>query len=86
MPVHLNMQGSLLSLNDIGDEVIQWKNLILPSIALGVRPVAVITQITRSAMIDVLNKPYALTAKAKGLNNVQLIIIPTIVYLLLMNN
>lgn len=69
----LNMQGSLLSLNDIGDEVTQWKNLILPSIALGVRPIAVITQISRNAMLGVMSKPYVLTAKAKGLTTTQLI-------------
>lgn len=70
----LNMQGSLLSLNDIGDEVTQWKNLILPSIALGVRPIAVITQISRNEMLAVMSKPYVLTAKAKGLNTTQIIL------------
>jgi len=70
---HLNMQGSLITLNDIGDEVTQWKNLILPSIALGVRPVAVITQISRNAMLDVLSKPYVLTARAKGMSLISMI-------------
>ena len=70
---HLNMQGSLITLNDIGDEVTQWKNLILPSIALGVRPVAVITQISRNAMLDVLSKPYVLTARAKGMGLISMI-------------
>lgn len=70
---HLNMQGSLITLNDIGDTVTQWKNLILPSIALGVRPVAVITQIARNAMLDVLSKPYVLTARAKGMGLVSMI-------------
>lgn len=69
----LNMQGSLLTLNDIGDELVQWKNLILPSIALGVRPIAVITQISRNSMLGIMSKPFVLTAKAKGLTNVQLI-------------
>lgn len=70
---HLNMQGSLITLNDIGDEVTQWKNLILPSVALGVRPVAVITQISRNAMLDVLSKPYVLTARAKGMGLLKMI-------------
>ena len=69
----LKMQGSLLTLNDLGDEITQWKNLILPSIALGVRPVAVITQISRNAMLGVMSKPFVLTAKAKGLNTIQLV-------------
>lgn len=64
----LNIQGSIVELNDIGDEVIVWKNLILPSIALGLRPIAIITQLTRSAMLDVMNQPYIRTAKAKGLS------------------
>jgi len=69
----LNMQGSLLTLNDLGDELTQWKNLILPSIALGVRPVAVITQISRNAMLGVMSKPFVLTARSKGLTTKQLV-------------
>ena len=44
----LNIQGSLFELDDFGEERIVWKNLILPTIALGVRPVAIITQLMRS--------------------------------------
>lgn len=69
----LGMQGSLITLNDIGDEVIQWKNIILPSLALGVRPVAVITQICRTTMIDILGQSFVLTARSKGLTNFQVI-------------
>lgn len=63
----LNIQGSLVELNDLGDEVVVWKNLILPSIALGIRPLAVITQLTRSAFLDILSQDFIRTAKAKGL-------------------
>lgn len=70
---NLNMQGSLITLNDIGDEVLQLKNIILPAIALGVRPIAVITQITRNTMLDIISQPYILTAKAKGLNHFSVI-------------
>jgi ABC-type dipeptide/oligopeptide/nickel transport system permease component len=63
----LNIQGSLFELNDFGDEQIVWKNLILPAIALGIRPVALITQLTRSTMLDILTMDYVRTAKAKGL-------------------
>ncbi|HNF30705.1 MAG TPA: ABC transporter permease, partial [Chitinophagaceae bacterium] len=42
--------------------------LILPAITLGIRPMAIITQITRSAMLDVLNQDYIRTAYAKGLS------------------
>ena len=63
----LRMQGSLYELNDIGDEYLALKNIILPSIALGVRPVAVITQIARSSILDILSQDYVRTAVAKGL-------------------
>lgn len=63
----LNLQGGLVVLNDIGDEVLMLRNLILPAIALGIRPVSVILQITRSAALDVMEKPYVLLAIAKGM-------------------
>ena len=63
----LNLQGSLLELDDRGVAQWQWSNLILPALALGVRPVAVIMQMTRSTMIGILKKPYVLTARSKGL-------------------
>jgi len=44
------------------------QNLILPAITLGIRPLAIITQLTRSAMLDVLDQDYIRTAYAKGLN------------------
>ncbi|HAD12706.1 MAG TPA: ABC transporter permease, partial [Saprospirales bacterium] len=44
------------------------QNLILPALALGVRPVALITQLTRSTMLDVLSQDYVRTARAKGLS------------------
>lgn len=64
----LNFQGSLIEFNDYGDRFYNWKNLILPSIALGLRPVAIITQITRNSMLDVLKEDYIRTAIAKGLS------------------
>ena len=64
----LGIQGSIFELNDIGDPVIRWRNLILPSIALGVRSISIFAQLTRSAMLDVLSMDYIRTAKAKGLD------------------
>ena len=56
-------------LNDYNGEVITiWRNLWLPMLALGVRPVAIITQLTRSSMLDVMNQDYIRTARAKGLS------------------
>ncbi len=63
----LNIQGSIFELNDIGDPVIVWKNLILPSLALGIRPVAIFTQLSRAIFIDIFKMDYIKTAKAKGM-------------------
>jgi peptide/nickel transport system permease protein len=42
-------------------------HLILPAIALGSIPLAIVTRITRAAVIDVSNEDYVRTARAKGL-------------------
>lgn len=63
----LNLQGSLVDIDDEGNTIYIWKNLLLPAIALGVRPVGLITQLTRSSMLDVLSEDYIRTARAKGL-------------------
>lgn len=64
----LNMSGSLYSYDPFRGEVITWKNLILPMVTLGLRPLAIIVQLTRSAMLDVLGQDYIRTARAKGLS------------------
>jgi peptide/nickel transport system permease protein len=63
----LNMSGSLYSYDPFEGEIMTWKNLWLPMITLGLRPLAIIVQLTRSAMLDVLAQDYIRTAKAKGL-------------------
>jgi peptide/nickel transport system permease protein len=65
----LNMSGSLYSYDPFKGEVVTLKNLVLPMITLGLRPLAIIVQLTRSAMLDVLDQDYIRTAKAKGLDN-----------------
>jgi peptide/nickel transport system permease protein len=65
----LNMSGSLYSYDPFRGEIITWKNLILPMVTLGLRPLAIIVQLTRNAMLDVLGQDYIRTAKAKGLSN-----------------
>ncbi|MEJ6664233.1 MAG: ABC transporter permease, partial [Flavobacteriaceae bacterium] len=65
---HLNMSGSLYAVDDFGEGTyIQWKNLILPAVVLGIRPLAVVTQLMRNSLWDELNKDYIRTARAKGL-------------------
>lgn len=44
------------------------RHLILPSIALGSIPLAIIARITRAAVIEVSNEDYVRTARAKGLS------------------
>lgn len=43
------------------------KHLILPSIALGTIPMAVIARMTRSSMLEVMSSDYIRTARAKGM-------------------
>ncbi len=43
------------------------RHLILPAIALGTIPLAIITRITRASVLDVANEDYVRTARAKGL-------------------
>lgn len=65
----LNLTGSWFEIDEVtGEKYIVLKNLILPAFTLGIRPLAIITQLTRSAMLDVLHQDYIRTAKAKGLS------------------
>lgn len=64
----LNFKGSLYEYDDIGHRYLSIKNLILPVIALGLRPIAIITQLTRNSIIEVLHEDYIRTAYAKGLS------------------
>lgn len=63
----LHMTGSLFEYDAFKGRQLQLQNLILPAITLGIRPLAIITQLTRSAMLDVLGQDYIRTAYAKGL-------------------
>lgn len=66
---HLNMAGSLYSVDDLGrGEFLDLKNLILPAFTLGIRPLAIIVELTRNSLLDVLSQDYIRTAKAKGLS------------------
>ncbi len=65
----LNMTGSWFDIDvQTGEKKLTLHNLILPAITLGIRPLAIITQLTRSAMLDVLNQDFVRTAYAKGLS------------------
>lgn len=71
---NLEMTGSLYELDDFGETItIKWKNLILPAIVLGIRPLAVIIQLMRNSLLEVFNQDYIRTARAKGLSEFQII-------------
>lgn len=63
----LSHVGSLYSTDDFGDEHLTLKNLVLPTLTLGLRPLAIIIQLTRSSLLDVMSQDYIRTATAKGL-------------------
>jgi len=65
----LNMTGNYKDLDPFKGEVFLWKNLVLPTLALGIRPLAIFSQLTRASVLDVLPRDYIRTAKAKGLKN-----------------
>lgn len=66
---HLNMTGSLYEVDDFGEGVnLSLKNSILPAVVLGIRPLAVVIQLMRNSLLEVLNQEYIRTAKAKGLS------------------
>jgi len=72
----LSMTGSLFEVDDYGrGEYIVWKNLILPAITLGIRPLAVVIQLTRNSILDTLNEDFIRTAKAKGLSSFRILFI-----------
>ncbi|KGQ38410.1 ABC transporter permease subunit [Gallibacterium genomosp. 1] len=50
-------------------------HLILPSIVLGTIPLAVISRMTRSSMLEVLGEDYIRTARAKGLSSMRIIVV-----------
>lgn len=71
---NLEMTGSLYELDDFGEEVhIRWKNLLLPAIVLGIRPLAVVIQLMRNSLLEVFNQDYIRTARAKGLSEFKII-------------
>jgi peptide/nickel transport system permease protein len=65
-PTNFYTLDALLS-GDLGAFVDVGKHLVLPAIALGSIPLAIIARITRAAVLDVQNEDYVRTARAKGL-------------------
>ncbi len=70
----LHISGSWFDVDEVtGEKRLTLANLVLPAITLGIRPLAIITQLTRSSMLDVLDQDYIRTAYAKGLGKQKVI-------------
>jgi peptide/nickel transport system permease protein len=70
----LPFTGSWFDIDEqTGEKYLTLKNLILPAFTLGIRPLAIIAQLTRSSMLEVLSQDYIRTAYAKGLNKRQVV-------------
>lgn len=70
----LHITGNWFDVDEVtGEKKLSLQNLILPAVTLGIRPLAIITQLTRSAMLDTLNQDYIRTAYAKGLGKMTVI-------------
>jgi peptide/nickel transport system permease protein len=67
-PTNFYLLDALLA-GDLGAFVDALRHLVLPAIALGAIPLAIIARITRAATLDVLNEDYVRTARAKGLGS-----------------
>jgi peptide/nickel transport system permease protein len=71
----LKMFGSLYSVDDYTGEVyLSLKNLILPAVTLGIRPLAIVVSLTRSSLLEVLSQDYIRTAYAKGLSKFRVVV------------
>jgi peptide/nickel transport system permease protein len=71
----LNMSGSLIGVDDFGrGTYLDLKNLILPAFTLGIRPLAIIVELTRNSLLEVMTQDYIRTAKAKGLSKSRVIL------------
>ncbi len=63
----LPVTGSLYTIDEFEGPRLMWRNMILPVFTLGIRPLAILMQLTRNSMLDVLSHDYVRTAVAKGL-------------------
>jgi peptide/nickel transport system permease protein len=71
----LDMTGSLYVIDDFGEgKTLQLKNIILPALTLGIRPLSVVVQLARSSFLDVLSQDYIRTARAKGLSQAAVLV------------
>lgn len=60
----LSVQFGLFPTSGSGD----WRYLVLPAIALAMRPIGRIAQVTRSSLVEEMRKPYITTLRAQGMS------------------
>lgn len=71
----LPLTGSWFNIDPVtGERYLTLQNLILPALTLGIRPLSIITQLTRSSMLDTLRQDFIRTAYAKGLSKRQVVL------------
>lgn len=70
----LPMSGNLYQWDDYGEAYrLHFSHIILPSLALGVRPLAVVVQLMRNSLLEAMQTDYVRTAYAKGLSTLQVV-------------
>jgi peptide/nickel transport system permease protein len=69
----MNLLNALLTLNG-AEFVDSLRHLILPGVAVGTIPLAIIARMTRSSVLEVLGQDYVRTARAKGLSEVSVVV------------
>ena len=69
----LNMTGSLYDVDVFTGPYLSIRNLFLPVLTLGIRPFAIVMQLTRNSLLEEMSKDYVRTARAKGLSTVKVV-------------
>jgi len=71
----LNMSATIHAVDHSGSgSYLDLKNLILPALTLGIRPLAIIVELTRNSLLEVMTQDYIRTARAKGLSKSRVIL------------
>ncbi|MGC8802259.1 MAG: ABC transporter permease [Bacteroidales bacterium] len=72
---HLPLTGSLYEWDDWGNgRYLALRNVFLPALTLGIRPLAVVVQLMRNSLLEVMSQEYITTARAKGLSETHIIL------------
>ncbi|MEC7654103.1 MAG: ABC transporter permease [Bacteroidota bacterium] len=69
----LPMTGGLVVVHPFEGPKFACSHIILPALTLGIRPLAVIVQLSRNSALEVLDQPFIRTAKAKGLSKSRIV-------------